>query len=189
VFGVLLAVCQPTALFGHLPIAVVHDSQRPAALGRSALESSRQSRLSELVIDLLLRQRHELGRGSVAGRMRQAGRLLAATGHLDATRFESLVIDVTLERRAREIMALEKSLDSPACSTHWKRTAAQYRRNYLTAIQDREFFVPIEFRDGQSTDAGLRATQLFLGHYGALIEAWPDLWTRALARHMPFSQE
>ena len=55
VFGVLLAACDPSALFAHVPLGVVHDSHRPARHAGPRALSAAQCRLSELLIALVFR--------------------------------------------------------------------------------------------------------------------------------------
>jgi hypothetical protein len=99
VFGVMLAASDVTTLFGHVPAGVVHDSDRKPARATPRSRPASESRVSDLIINLLFRFEPALPRGSRRERLLAAGELLRGIGRLDLRAFVSVVTDVTLMAR------------------------------------------------------------------------------------------
>ena len=178
-FGEMLAACEPSALFGHVPCGVIHDSHRPAARDTRLL-SATQSRVSDLIA-LLLRALpvSALASPAAVSRLGAVGRRLMELGESDIRTLEELVGHLTSEARARELAWAEQAADCPECPAHWRAGLAQYREVLAIHARLREFFLPIEFRELGSLEAGYRALRTFLAAFGRLIESWPALWDRA----------
>jgi hypothetical protein len=191
VFGVLLAMSDPAALFAHVPVGIVHDSDRSSRYGISPLakaaagqpvgdgarwRSAAESRLSELVIALLLRQAPSLVAASPADRLREIGEALTAVGRLEHRAFVTLVTDVTRETRARELEYAETGAESPDCPTYWRSALEDYRRTLQAAMCRPEFFLPIEFQDRGSLESGYRPLRSFMRSLGCFVADWPAWW-------------
>lgn len=194
VFGVLLAVSDPAALFAHVPVGVVHDSHRPSryraagspdlragSTGHAGhLRSAVESRVSELVIALALRLARSVAATAPADRMREVGGALAAVGAMSPRSLVALVTDVTHETRARELDYATAGAGESGCPDYWRAALDEYRTTLEQAMRRPEFFLPIEFRSS-SIDAGYRSLAAFMRQFGRQVAAWPTWWAAARA--------
>ncbi len=181
VFGVLMAVCDATTLFGHVPVGVVHDSHRARKRPGGRDPSASGSRLSELIINLLLRYAPALPPGSRAGRVRAVGNLLTGVGRMNLRSFIAVASDVTLAARRRELAVIGRMLREPDCPSVWVRELDRYSTRLRKATADPAFPLPVEVHDRTSLDAGYRAAQRFVKAFGDLAAAWPEAWEAARA--------
>jgi hypothetical protein len=194
VFGVLLAAADPAALFAHVPVGVVHDSDRPseysvmntpgsetgrAIVDAGRLRSAAESRLSELLIAFVLRLSPSIVATSPGDRMRDIGDALAALGAMSPGSFVALVTDVTRETRAREFEYADKGARTPECPTYWRAALEGYRATLQEAMLRPDFFLPIEFHASGSLEAGYRSLRGFVRRFGRLVASWPTLWEAA----------
>jgi hypothetical protein len=179
VFGILTAVCDPASLFGHVPIGVIHDSDRPSKYAGPRTPSASESRLGDLVINLLLRDVSSLSQTSPSDRMREIGEILVHIGGLRRRAFIALATELTLETRHREIARAEKSAADADCPGYWSEALIRYHTEFLKAVLKPEFVLPREFHGLGSLDAAYDAVQACVRHYGRLIASWPVLWQAA----------
>ncbi len=181
VFGVLLAATDPAALFAHVPVGIVHDSDRPPGYSGGPLGSAEESRLAELLIALLLRP-PPLAAASPGDRMREVGERLTAVDRLGAAACAALVVEVTRETRAREIEFADAGAGAVECPAYWRSALSGYRARLRQAMRQPEFFLPIEFRDAPSLETGYRSLGAVLRRFGRLVESWPERWEAARER-------
>lgn len=184
VFGVMLAACDPWAMFGHAPVGVVHDSHRPARRAGGRILSATGSRVSDFLLAIVPSLVPSRGTRSPRTRMRRLGEALARVGGLPARDLETLVRDVTLDVRARQWRHAAASVETPGCPDYWRAALDRYRREFNRSVTRRGFFLPIEFRRGGSLGAGYRALGGYLRSFGQLVTDWPDVWDAARALNL-----
>jgi hypothetical protein len=179
VFGVLMAVCDMTTLFGHVPVGIVHDSPRASRRTGPRTPSASWSRMSELIINLLFRHAPALPEGSPSERVRAAGELLMGIGRIGPRAFVAVATDVTLAARRRELAAVQRLSSDPDCSVPWARELDRYSARLRDAMAHPAFVVPVEFHARPSLESGYKAAQKFVGTFGGLVAAWPEAWEMA----------
>lgn len=179
VFGALLSIHDPLAMFAHLSVGVLHDSERPALYDDAARALAFRTRVADLLIALTHNLASSVFAESPASRMRRVGGLLRDIGEANPRICEELVLEVLVAARARELLVLEERIATATeWPDEWRRDAGQYRTELLSACRDPSFFEPIELRD-----EGPRLMQPFLRAFGSLVERWPDIWEAAAARN------
>jgi hypothetical protein len=183
-FGAMLASCDESALFAHLPFGVFHDSERRSTYDGEPLRGARETRLSEFIMWAV--------RTAVAGvvvkspveRMRRIGQSLADFARLRPNEFRDLVRDVTLVVRGGALDRIDRQLGSDQSFARcWARTYDSYRKAFVASVTSDSFFLPVEFAGLCDLADGYRAMQRFLGGFGGLIGVWPDVW--AFCRDLP----
>lgn len=180
VFGHLLAFADPDALFIHLPYGIVHDSDRTPAYRKGYMPSVTQTRVCELVEELIRIAGSSTFAESPADRLVRLGRMFGDAGRMKRAAFVSFVVDLTLGRLCRRLANLDEVLSAePGLPVYIRSALDQYRTAFIHSVRRREFFVPIEFRAAGSIEAGYRALQAHLRDFGELLEAWPVLWAFA----------
>jgi len=179
VFGTLLSCCDRTAVFGHLPIGIVHDSPRASRRSEPAMQSARESRVSELLIALIERVTSAGVNVSPATRLRRMGEAFGDLADLAPADLVELVTETTLHRRSRELEEAGRAAEVPECPAYWRRELDQYRATFLKQVRRRDFFLPVEFHGRGSTEAGYRRLQAFFRDFGTWLTEWPTLWDAA----------
>jgi hypothetical protein len=179
VFGAMLSACDPSAVFGHVPFGIIHDSDRSSGRNGTRMLSATESRLSELIPSLVLRTSRLGVSVTPAAAMRRTGRAMTVLGEMDSGALRELVTAVTREVREREFAHAMRTADDPQCPDYWRAGLREYRRVFLESSMKPAFFLPIEFHGLDSVEAGYRALGGFFRDFGRLVDSWPDLWQRA----------
>jgi hypothetical protein len=177
-FGVMLAAFDPATVFGHVPVGVLHDSNRPSERAGEPI-SATESRLSDLVISVVRRSRFRSKTTSCETWLQEMGQSLMDIGHRDERGLAAFVTDVILGERSLELEQLVKDSSGSDCPEHWRAAVGKYRDQLSNSMTTREFFLPAEFHALGSVDAGYRALQTFFLTFGRLLASWPALWVAA----------
>ena len=179
VFGVMLGAADAAAVFGHLPVGVLHDSSRPSERTEGVVLSATQSRLAELILYVL--RKHDVRSGDATSDQwfQNTGQAFMELGRLDSRDLAAFVTGAILEQRTAEIAALDRDASDPDCPPHWRAIIDKYREKLSRALTTPEFFLPAEFHGTGDVDAGYHALQTFVKSFGELVESWPTLWTAA----------
>jgi hypothetical protein len=181
VFGAMLSALDEATLFGHVPVGVVHDSDRPSRRDERAMPSATQSRIAEVILHVI-RKHGDRDSGVPSDQwFQEIGRTFTELGHLDASDLAGFVTRTILEDRTVEIAVLERDAREQECPAHWRAVLDRYRGKLSHAMTTPEFFLPAEFHGTGSVDGGYEALQEFLQTFGQLIASWPSLWTAARA--------
>ena len=180
VFGALLAAIDRQAVYGHLSVGVFHDSGRRSGYRSDEARSARESRLSELIINLVRRSTASGGSRSPKRRLTDIGRALHDLSTLPPGEFVAYVTAITRETRTREFDFAETIAGEPDCPAYWRRALARYRRTWERSSRSKAFFLPVEFHHPhQSVESGFREAKEFLRRFADLATAWPELWRKA----------
>jgi hypothetical protein len=177
IFGATLGFIDSSALFGHLPFGVVHDSPRSAAFPRRRVPLSLER---TRVADLLLAASAFAGQTAVpaepAVRLRHLGRTIRHITELSIPAFSGVLTDLILRQKTSELATISSAASGPEGKddTGWADIVFAYREAFAHQARRRKFFVPRELAGG-SLPEGLARTKRFLEHYGHLLESWPAL--------------
>jgi hypothetical protein len=178
VFGAMLGMTDPRALMAHLPIGVVHDSDRPAAYGAvDRMISARQTRLSEVMLAII-----ESCSGlpaSPSDRLSTIARHLRECGQIDRREFLTFLSRTALHRRCRQMAVLESSLRDAGYDDGWRAALEEYRQTVHASLREAAFFMPVECQDGRSPEAALAHAQRVVRQFGELLLHWSSIWRAA----------
>jgi hypothetical protein len=176
VFGIMLTALDPLALAAHLPVGVVHDSGRPAVYEDRSMRSASESRLSDLLI-LLTRAAMQGALESDAGaRLARLADGLVAVAGLEPRGFVQHATRMLLDARAQQLARIEAMVSRPAeYPPYWRAALEEYRRTITRSLARPDFFLPVEFHDAGSVDAGFELLQRFVAQFAALLGVWPAL--------------
>lgn len=177
VFGAVLAASDPDAVFGHLPLGVLHLSNRSAAYGTSAAISARQTRMADWHVALLAMapMNGSVGRCS---RLERLARWYRDLGQMPHAQFAEIAIEGLLAQRARELNILEVSLAQNG-SHLWREEVSGYITAVRGAITRRAFFTPVDCVDREEAMAPFIRVQHEMRSVADLLELWPAMWTLA----------
>lgn len=178
VFGAMLGMIDPHALFAHLPMGVIHRSPRPARYSRNAMHSATHTRLS----DVFLFFAKQCGDSTVAAtphdRLARFGRCLCDLAALPPTTFLTRVTELLLWVRCGALTALEAQLASPLAPPHLRRVFEDYYDTFWKRACRPDYFVAREHRRG-TVDERVRLVQRDVRAFGEGILAWPEICERA----------
>jgi hypothetical protein len=181
VFAAMLAFCRPNTLFGHVPVGILHDSDRPSAYDPDVIPSASHVRIADVVLVMLQRIAAAAGISPVPHvRTARLADAFIDLGTLNAAELAEFVTQPLLEARCREIARLDAALatEKSKYPPWWPPAFERYRDVFMRHVTEPGFFVPIEFRGAGSIDAGWKGTQGFLVSFGRLLKVWPDVVAR-----------
>jgi hypothetical protein len=174
-----LSAIDRTAVGGHIPYAVLHDSIRPSSYGRYAFVSAAQTRIADLMIHLVrswptvkvTQPRHRLAR---------LAEWLGELASFDEPEFARVIVGAIFTARERELTLIERALEPESgYPDYWRRDLRRYRQILLANLAKPEFFVPVEFKGSRSVRQGYGRIREFLRMSSECLAAWPALWNEA----------
>jgi hypothetical protein len=181
VFGAALAVADRRALFGHLPLGIVHDSQRPAARRIDDIPSATETRFADLVLAIVEMAAAPPVPQTVLLGLRRIARLARETATLPEAEFVEFVTQVFLKTKCQTIARLEALL-SQSCDEHWRMTAERYREALLATVVRPDLCRVTEF-SALPTHEAVRACARTLSRWGQIVDVWDQMWEHARQRN------
>lgn len=179
VFGVLMSYIDPSALNGHVPVGILHDSPRESRYPNGWMPSGVETRIADVTIGCLGRIAQLVTGPSPAERMRAVGRALQALIDVSHAEFLSLLVGAATDVRSSHVAgALRRRIGS---SVPVRLEAIdRYVRMCSASFARPDFFAPAEWvARGLRTDEACAAAREWLAAFGRCLEWWPELWTRA----------
>jgi len=185
VFGVMVGAIDDDVLFGHLPVGIVHDSDRPSCFGEDRMPSARQVRLSEFILGTVSDLGLSSSPSSKDERSASLVNRLKELGSLGDKDLRAAVEEVGLDLRARHIRTLEAGLARKDCPRHWRTEASTYRDALRESAASGRMSVLAEFGSPDRADRDIiQGTRDFFNLYAELLRHWPEIWSRAVSmRH------
>jgi hypothetical protein len=176
VFGAMIHAVDALTLFVHVPVGVVHDSDRAATYEDRSMRSASESRVSELLILLTRGAMQGALEGDPAARLARLAGALGEVAALEPRAFADHVTRVLLDARAQQLARIEAMVGRPAEYPPWWRSSLEeYRRTVVRSFTRPDVFLPIEFHDRAGIEAGFERLREFVGQFAALLRAWPAL--------------
>jgi len=174
-YGSSLLLCDPTALFGHVPCGVVQDSKNGSSCDIGATKAGRLT-----VSDLLMAALSMCGGSPWAtpsDRMCHVGRQLCLLGQRPDPECKDWLQLFAMTKLSTDLMTIDRMTDrSSEVPAHWKAALIRYRGALLTAIDEPDWHLPRSLVVKNDASASVRNVKSLLYHVGALFEAWPALW-------------
>jgi hypothetical protein len=177
-FGVTLHLIAPLSFLGYLPVGIVHDSNRGSTYDGGPMPCVSQTRIAELLFALLHQwTASEQVQATPDGRLRSIGDYLIALSEAATADFAAYAVTTSLDLWKRERDRLDAVIAiTPELPSFWLRELEKYRRTFLKRAIEPAFFVPIELKQPNAERNGFRRTQKYLGQWGRLMQAWPEIW-------------
>jgi len=180
VFGAMLALADPMALFAHLPLGIIHDSHRSSLYPiDQRTQSAQQTRLSELLLFELQALAPSIPAGSSRERLEWIGHRLIALGNAPARTFADRVTHAVVADRRRALAVMASTTEDAAMPDYWRAAVDAYRIALQESAKHPRFFVPIECQSGDAFADRFVRTQNFLRQFGEFIVWWPRIWETA----------
>jgi hypothetical protein len=183
VFGSMLAFADRGALCAHLPIGIIHDSDRPAEYSGDRMVSARRTRLSELIIAILRLASTSTLAAPIQERLNRLGRLFIDVAQQPTGEFVHFLKESVLAARCSELARAATDIASARQPDYWREAFDEYHRTFCAGVLDGRFFIPEDFGES-SPDRAFRDSQAFVKGFGDLVEAWPEIWRQANARRL-----
>ena len=182
-FGMTLAAVDRSAVVGHIPYAVLHDSTRASHYGPYAFVSATQTRMADLMIHLVNGWIPSTKAARPRQRLSRLAEWLGELADLDERDLALAIVETILKARERELALINTALrPGSGYPEHWQRDLTRYRDTLLTNLRKPEFFLPVELSGDRSARQRYRATRHFLRMSSVSLAAWPALWAEARAR-------
>jgi hypothetical protein len=178
VFGSTWAFADPNALFAHLPIGVIHNSDRPATLD-DPMPSARQTTMAEHLLYLLKHAARQTYGGDVAKRLCTYGDVLDEVGDMQARELLCVLHDPAVGARCHQVATLDALLNSSSYPECWRTAFEQYRSVFVESSQKPGFPIPVECTGQETQDACLLRVRRFMKHASELLRNWSDVWRAA----------
>ena len=182
-FGLTLSAVDRTAVVGHLPYAVLHDSTRPSRYRRYAFVSASQTRVADLMIHLVSSWIPSTRTSAPKQRLGRLIDWLTELASLDEPEFARVIVGTIFKVRERELTFIDAALrpdsDYP---DYWQRDLRRYRNTLLKNLRKPSFFVPVELTRSRSVRDSWSAIRQFIRMSSECLAVWPTLWAEARAR-------
>jgi hypothetical protein len=176
-FGAFLRLCDPDALVGQVPYAIVHDSQRPARYEHVVPRSAAQVRLTEIVRWLVANWAAACPAIAIGERMKDLGRYLCMLASDDVDELRRRLQGVVTVAKCRLAAKCESVLASGSpCPAYWRTELGRYRNAVLKSLDDDGYFVPIEYKNAASLSDAIAGVREHLRMLGQTLIVWPDIW-------------
>ena len=179
-FGAMLASCDSSALFGHLPYGVVHDSHRPSRYTLRAIPSATQVRLADILIALTWRILSSHVSSDPALRLHHLAAGLCQLAKIPEREFKRRVTRLAVEDRARALAAVEARASVDAMyPDYWREELEKYRAAFSRSISLEDFYIPIEFQNSETAEVAFARFRQYTHEFGELIKWWPQILEHA----------
>ena len=145
------------------------------------MASARQARLCDFVLASV--SLSGLAVGNAADRCVHLGRFMQALSREPVVDFGTLMTETILSQRVAKLrhasLAIMEDNSVPDTIKHHFQ---QYCEATASSASVGLLSTPADIR-ASDPEAALKTSQAYIGQFGALLEAWPDLWLAAEKRH------
>ncbi len=175
IFGTLLRACGDDALFGHVPIQLVHDPPEERAYPTNGLW--RASRVETPAIVLQVIRGFDFGPVSdMRQRMRMLGRHLSEVASVTPAAFLSLVRERAWTQLRNQMSMFQGLLkDYGRSPAYWAADCDRHITDMLAAAVDPTFGTPVDLLPGRTPATALALAQHLVQRFGELLIVWPDM--------------
>ena len=176
VFGVLLRACFEDALFGHVPVQVVHEPPECRSY-RGSVWSAPRLAVNAIIVQCV----KAVDFGPVTDgtrRMRMLGQHLvdvASAGPAEFLAFVRERVLINAQHQVSSLQGLLKTYDrKPA---YWAADCDRYIADLLRVSVEPDAGIPADLLDGtgRTRDEALALAKQLVQQFGDLLIAWPDI--------------
>jgi hypothetical protein len=175
IFGALLRRCCDHALFGHVPIELVHERPERRPYGRESLWKAHRVETYTIVLQMI----GSLHLGPVTDpqkRMRMVGRHLCDMTASSRAEFLAYIRErawLGVQSQVGAFQALFAEYGrQPA---YWADDCDRYLADLVASTMEPAFGIPVDLLDGRSPDDALARTMDLVRRFGELLMLWPDV--------------
>lgn len=183
IFGSLLVKCIPSALFGAIPSAILHE---PGEKRRFTADAAvvRAGRFMTGETLALLARIEPIRGSSSAALMQSLGVHLQELKRLADDEFEAHVRSAVEPMVILCMQQLEAAIERQSrVSTFWLNDALEIRAAALAALNTRNYSAPSDLENAFGIEDGQARFRSLVEQFGLLLTAWPDLVRAAEKLH------
>ena len=174
VFGALLRACGNGALFGHVPIQLVHEPPETRTYAAEVWRAP-QVEISTIILQVI----GSIDFGPVrdgARRLTMTGRRLIDAASVDPREFLRFTRERVWAGVQREVSLLQTLLKTHGRRPeYWARDCDRHIADLLVAAVDPAYAIPADLRRTRNADEALALTMRLVHSFGELLLAWADL--------------
>jgi hypothetical protein len=178
VFAATLALCDPYALFAHLPYAV---SREPRLVADSPDEylSIGSINISDLLMIILSNFTAPAALSDISLRLARIGEHLSSIADQRPKDFIHWLRCSAVKLKATELATLDGLVNSTDIPSHCKAAAHNFRTLLLELLEDDTFCIPVEYRSVPTLERSAAALRALIRQQSILLQEWPPLWKHA----------
>lgn len=182
-FGAVLAACEPTAVFGHLPFTIAHEPEEPRRRPFDhVFDQAGRIAANDLVAGLVASSRGEIDARSPASAMTSLGRALVAWADAPAPEVFERVQWMLARRLAQRLSRIDAVLrEAGRAPAFWARDLEALADVVRERAEDPERVVPLEWEGLRDRGAARSLALARPRAYGELLAAWPAMFAAAEA--------
>jgi len=174
VFGKLLKLLHPSALFGHLPWGVLHSPVSPRSFWPGEqFRSAGTSDISTMLMALLAKVPDAT---DAMGALKTIAAELKQLSHISNTEFALLLSERTnsvIETQLGHIEEIAENVRSSMPS--YAADADQYVQRARERFMKPYVGTPLEFLQEGNAEGALTTSRRYIGLFGDLLEVWPEM--------------
>lgn len=182
-FGAVLAACEPTAVFGHLPFTIAHEPEEPRRKPfEHVFDQAGRIGVNDLLAGLVASSRGDIDARSPASAMTSLGRALVAWAGLPAPEVFERVRWMLARRLAQRLSRIDALLrEAGRAPSFWARDLEALADVVRARVEEPERAVPLEWDDLRDREAARSLALARVRAYGELLAVWPAMLTAAEA--------
>jgi hypothetical protein len=178
VFGALLRRCFDGRFVGFVPVAVGHLPAQERRADPDALWGTARPKFAELLFHALYLAPLDMANPGAA-RLRVLGRHLRELAELPWPDLERMLVQRVWQATAKDVRTLQDRIALADPASPWARDARAYREALLATFRATDLALPDGFRANRSPEEARALVQRLIGRFGALLDAWPELFAAA----------
>jgi hypothetical protein len=176
-FGAVLVACEPSAVFGHLPVTIGHEPEEPRrrpfehVLSQAGLVGA-----NDVVAGLVALSRSDVDTRSPARAMESLGSVLVAWTKVPAPEVFERIWWMLARRLAQRLSRIDMLLrEASRAPAFWARDLDALADAVRARAEEPERAVPVEWEAERDRDAARAHALDHVRAYGELLAAWPAL--------------
>lgn len=171
-FGATLNASDPTALFAHVPVGVMHDSTRTPAYSVTPLQTLENIRVSEALMSLIDTYPSDEEITDPGIQLNCLAAHLHAIAGASIEKFSASIYQAVVQFKCKRLVDLDWQLNDGFCyPAFWIKDALMFRQALVSRLQSREYAIPSEWRHLGEAQA-LEKFRAFVANFAGLLEWW-----------------
>lgn len=176
IFACLVAACCPDSNFGHIPVGVLHDAERPRRYSDGTV-----LRISDFVIQAISEISPLLGSNTTSN-YALVGQYLRNVSACDLKSFVAVIRKWAMMAYTVRLSFIETALEKNSKQSEWKVHLERLRTQIQTTIRDGFWYIPIELLDCKNEDRCVIAFKYFICRLGETLIYWMEM--REIAKEL-----
>ncbi len=177
VFGQVLSTCCLAAVFGHVPLALVHDPVPPRRFWNGeVIRSAAGVDLCRVLTEAIALCEFPHEEGAAAGRLRALGGHLARLADLPGRALGELLTERlrSVNRRFERELAERAAQDSRATS-QYAADIGRFFERVRSSEGRRDYWIPLDLRSADGPPGAEMRTRDIVRRFGELLVHWPAI--------------